>query len=421
MLTGKDTHTIELLYKAFQENPNRLTYSTEKLQKQYNASQSQVQKARKLYRINPKDYVVAQAISLGSDFDLQDSIPASELFEILTGEDIKKYYTIGVDPYEEDKSMTEILTDLDEEDEWEVKHKWVKTGDQSSFMVRKRSDLKKVGEKIIEQMENYSPVYPVIKREQPKDPHLLVLSLADIHLGKLSVTYETGQEYNRQIAINRTLEGIQGLLNKSAGFNIDGILLIVGNDILHTDTLNRSTTKGTPQDTEGMWHENFLLAKDLYIKVIEMLVPIADVYVQHNMSNHDYMSGYFLADTVKSWFRLNENVVFDTSPKDRKYFQYGLNLIGSTHGDNIKPDNLPLIMAEENPQEWGETKFRFWYTHHIHSKQSKDYGSVCVESLRSPSVPDAWHDRSGYLNTQALEGFIHSFDRGQVARLTNYF
>ena len=420
MPTGKDT--IELLYNAFQENPNRLTYSTEKLQKQYNASQAQVQKARKLYRINPMDFVVAQAVSLGL-FDYNehyaDSIPASELFETLTEEKEDPYLTFMKNAH---KPSLNIYA---KEDNWEVKQKWVKNKEtgESSLLVRKTNsqDLKQLGEQVIEQMTKYSPVYPVIKREQSKDPHLLVLSLADIHLGKLSVTYETGQEYNRQIAINRTLEGIQGLLNKSAGFNIDGILLIVGNDILHTDTLNRGTTKGTPQDTEGMWHENFLLAKDLYIKVIEMLVPIADVYVQHNMSNHDYMSGYFLADTVKSWFRLNENVVFDTSPKERKYFQYGLNLIGSTHGDNIKPDNLPLIMAEENPQEWGETKFRFWYTHHIHSKQSKDYGSVCVESLRSPSVPDAWHDRSGYLNTQALEGFIHSFDRGQVARLTNYF
>ena len=420
MPTGKDT--IELLYNAFQENPNRLTYSTEKLQKQYNASQAQVQKARKLYRINPMDFVVAQAVSLGSENLNEyytDSIPASELFETLTEEKEDPYLTFMKNAH---KPSLNIYA---KEDNWEVKQKWVKNKEtgESSLLVRKTNsqDLKQLGEQVIEQMTKYSPVYPVIKREQSKDPHLLVLSLADIHLGKLSVTYETGQEYNRQIAINRTLEGIQGLLNKSAGFNIDGILLIVGNDILHTDTLNRGTTKGTPQDTEGMWHENFLLAKDLYIKVIEMLVPIADVYVQHNMSNHDYMSGYFLADTVKSWFRLNENVVFDTSPKDRKYFQYGLNLIGSTHGDNIKPDNLPLIMAEENPQEWGETKFRFWYTHHIHSKQSKDYGSVCVESLRSPSVPDAWHDRSGYLNTQALEGFIHSFDRGQVARLTNYF
>lgn len=418
MPTGKDT--IELLYKAFQENPNRLTYSTEKLQKQYNASQEEVQKARKLYRVNSKDFVVAQAVSLGSDFDLQDSIPVSELFETLTGQKEDLYLTFMKNP----KPSLNIYAKEDK-DNWEVKQKWVKnkvTG-ESSLLVRKTNvqDLKQLSEQVTEQMVKYSPVYPVIKREQPKDPHLLVLSLADIHLGKLSVTYETGQEYNRQIAITRTLEGIQGLLNKSAGFNIDGILLIVGNDILHTDTLSRGTTKGTPQDTEGMWHENFLLAKDLYIKVVEMLIPVADVYVQHNMSNHDYMSGYFLADTVKSWFRLNENVFFDTSPKDRKYFQYGLNLIGSTHGDNIKPDNLPLIMAEENPQEWGETRFRFWYTHHIHSKQSKDYGSVCVESLRSPSVPDAWHDRSGYLNSQALEGFIHSFDKGQVCRITHYF
>ncbi len=419
MPTGKDTHTIELLYKAFQENPNRLTYSTEKLQKQYNASQSQVQKARKLYRINPKDFVVAQAVSLGSDFDLQDSIPASELFETLTEEKEDPYLTFMKNAH---KPSLNIYA---KEDNWEVKQKWVKNKEtgESSLLVRKTNsqDLKQLGEQVIQDMKKHSPKYEKVKREVQKDPHLLVLLPNDIHLGKLSVTFETGQEYNRKIAVERTIEGIQGILNKTSGFNIDTILLIIGNDILHTDTKNRTTTSNTPQDTEGMWHENFLLARDLYVRIIEMLVPTADVYVQNNQSNHDEMSGFFLAETVKTWFRLNENVIFDITPKHRKYFQYGQNLIGTSHGDCGKEENLPLTMADEAPEEWGQTKFRYWYLGHIHHKKSKEYGSVCVEYLRSPSPPDSWHDKNQYLNTQAMEGFIHSYDKGQVARITNYF
>lgn len=270
-------------------------------------------------------------------------------------------------------------------------------------------------------MNNHSPKYPKVKREKQKDPHLLVLPINDIHLGKLSVMFETGQEYNRKIAVERTLEGVQGILNKTSGFNIDTVLLIIGNDILHTDTKNRTTTSNTPQDTEGMWHENFLLARDLYVKVIEMLVPIADVYVQNNQSNHDEMSGFFLAETVKTWFRLNENVIFDITPKHRKYFQYGQSLIGTSHGDCGKEENLPLTMADEASEEWSQSKFRYWYLGHIHHKKSKEYGSVCVEYLRSPSPPDSWHDKNQYLNTQALEGFIHSLEKGQVARFTHYF
>jgi site-specific DNA-adenine methylase len=61
--------TIELIYKAFQENPTRLSYSTEKLKKQFNASQEEVQKARLYYRLNSLDFIVAQAMEKG---DIRD-------------------------------------------------------------------------------------------------------------------------------------------------------------------------------------------------------------------------------------------------------------------------------------------------------------------------------------------------------------
>lgn len=444
------TDTIELIYKAFQENPTRLTYSTEKLQKQFNASQEEVKKARNLYRLNSKDFIVAQAMNINN------TIPESELFETLTGErkgKVKKskillHHTDSVnqpinylewlmnkqkEEFSDDwkKQLEEFFvtgtTSIHipaESDQWEVKQKWVKNKEtgESSLMVRKpNQDIEELGKRLISEMKQYSPKYNTVKREQQKDGHLLVISLSDLHIGKYAVAFETGQDYNRKIAIERTLEGVEEIVKKSSGFNIDTILLIIGNDILHSDTKQGTTTKGTSLDTEGLWHENFLLAKELCVKVIEMLVPIADVYVQNNMSNHDYLSGFFLADTIRTWFRLNENVTFDISPKSRKYFQYGNNLIGTSHGDTCKEEQLPLIMAEEASQEWAESKHRYWFLHHIHHKKSKEYGSVCVEYSRSPSSADGWHDSMGFVNKPALDGFIHSLEKGQVARITHYF
>lgn len=430
-----DLTNVELIYKGFQENPTRLSYSTVKLQRQFNCTEQEVKCAKKLFRQNPKSFFIAQAECLVFDKTNQEyedciwsvleegktyTIPANDLFSTLIGEnDFSDLYKKR--PWTNHNSSKNQPF---EEEKWEVKQKWVKnkqTG-ESSLLVRKNTeDLKQLGEQIIQDMNNYSPKYEKIVREKQKEPHLLVLSLSDIHFGKLSVMFETGQEYNREIAIKRTLEGVRGILNKTLGFNIDTILLIIGNDILHTDTKNRTTTFGTPQDTEGMWHENFLLARDLYVKVIETLLPVADVYVQNCPSNHDEMSGFFLAETVKTWFRLNENVFFDITPKYRKYLQYGQNLIGCSHGDGGKEENLPLTMADEASEEWGQTKFKYWYLGHIHHKKSKEYGSVCVEYLRSPSPPDAWHDKNQFLNMQAMEGFIHSFDKGQTCRITHYF
>jgi hypothetical protein len=250
----------------------------------------------------------------------------------------------------------------------------------------------------------------------------LVIDPADIHIGKLAKAFECGDEYNTKIAIDRVMQGVDGLLKKASSFNKDKILLIIGNDVLHVDTPRNTTTSGTPQDTCDMWYDNFLAAKKLYVDVIEMLLPIAPVFVQYDPSNHDYTNGFFLADTIKSWFSKCANIQFNTSIAHRKYFVYHNNLIGTTHGDGAKKHDLAQLMAHEASKEWGNCKHKYFYTHHIHHKESKDYMSVCVESLRSPSSSDSWHHRNGYDHApKAVEGFIHHPIHGQIARITHIF
>jgi len=305
----------------------------------------------------------------------------------------------------------------------DVNHYWYK-GKSFSLHVKNNSiSLDEVRDSIIKAMDKHSPSYPKIKRKKQKDPHLLVIDPADIHIGKLASSFETGEDYNSQIAVKRVKEGIQGILEKSNGFKIDKILFVGGNDILHIDEPHRKTTAGTPQDTDGMWYENFLTAKKLYVDVLETLIAVADVHFVYNPSNHDYISGFMLSDSIQSWFRKSKNITFDCSIAHRKGFKYGNNLIGTTHGDGAKQADLPLIMANEFSQWWADTKHRYVYTHHIHHKSSKDYHGITVESLRSPSGSDSWHHKKGYGvgGIKAVEGFIHSMEHGQVARLTHIF
>ena len=133
------------------------------------------------------------------------------------------------------------------------------------------------------------------------------------------------------------------------------------------------------------------------------------------------MTGFFLADVIKTHFRHCKNITFDCSIAHRKYFKYHKNLIGTTHGDGAKNQDLPLLMATERPILWSETDYRYVYTHHVHHKVAKDFIGCTVESLRSPSPADSWHDRKGYTSKQAIEGFIHHKENGQIARLTHYF
>ena len=305
----------------------------------------------------------------------------------------------------------------------DVNHYWYKGKHFSLHVKNKGVTAEELRDDIIKAMNEHSPSYPKIKRKKITNGHLLVIDPADIHIGKLCSSFETGEEYNSQIAVKRVKEGIKGILNKAQGFNIDKILFVGGNDILHVDTPKRTTTSGTAQDTDGMWYENFMIAKKLYVDILEILMGVADVHFVYNPSNHDYMSGFMLSDSIQSWFRKSKNISFDCSIAHRKGFTYGQNLIGTTHGDGAKIPDLPLIMANEFAQEWASTKHRYVYTHHVHHKTSKDYHGITVESLRSPSGTDSWHHRNGYGigGVKAVEGFVHSKEHGQVARLTHIF
>lgn len=308
-----------------------------------------------------------------------------------------------------------------------VKHLWLKDKGASLFV--KNPDYKEQQEKnfeelskaLIKDLQNYSPKYKKLKREYTKEDNLLVVDPADVHIGKLASAFEVGEPYNNQIAVKRVLDGVKGIIEKSKGYSIDKVLFVIGNDILHIDTPKRTTTSGTPQDTDGMWHSNFLIAKQLYVDVIEILLSVADVHVVFNPSNHDYTNGFFLAQLIETHFRNCKNVTFDCSISHRKYFSYGSNLIGTTHGDGAKIDDLALLMAHES-KDWVNCKHRYFYVHHFHHKIAKDKMSVCIEALRSPSGTDSWHHRNGYEHSpKAIEGFIHCKKNGQIARFTHLF
>jgi len=302
-----------------------------------------------------------------------------------------------------------------------VNHYWHKGKQFSVFSKTRPINYFDVRDDIIAEMKEYAPVYQPITREEKNDPHLLVIDPSDVHIGKLSTVFETGDEYDIDIAVKRVLEGVRGLINESSHKNIEKILFIGGNDILHTDTAKGTTTSGTSLDTAGMWHTNFIEGRKLYVKVIELLLQVADVHVLFNPSNHDFLTGFFLCDTIASWFRNNDNVTFDVDMRHRKYFKYHDNLIGSTHGDGAKQADLPLLMANEC-RFWSETPKRYIYGHHVHHKTSKDYIGVTYETLRSSSGTDGWHCRKGFTGVpKAIEGFIHHPINGQVSRLTHYF
>lgn len=291
--------------------------------------------------------------------------------------------------------------------------------------------------------------YPQLDRGPVQGNNLLVVDPADVHIGKLCVKSEVGVTYNSEIAVKRMVHGARALVRKALPHGISRIVLVLGNDIMHADTWHGATTAGTKQDVDGLWHQWFTDARDAYVQLIQELAEVADVHLVYCPSNHDWQTGFYLAQTIAAWFHNHPQVhcpAYYMSPIHRKYFVYEQGLLGFTHGDGAKESDLPNLMQLEAREFWSATKHAYWYTHHLHHKRRlrvgltremleedktgvtiiasstpPEIGSTTIELVRSPSAPDGWHHRNGYVNAQAVECFLHGPDGGQFARFTEYF
>jgi hypothetical protein len=261
----------------------------------------------------------------------------------------------------------------------------------------------------------------------PKKKYLLELSLPDLHIGKLSWEDESGENYDTKIAIERYNQSVAKLLDHVRHYKneIEEILLPIGNDLFNIDNKNNMTTAGTPQHVDSRWQQMFQKAKGLLINNINDLMQIAPVRVLMVSGNHDMQTVFYLGSVLEAYYRNTDKVTIDNSPTQRKYHSYGINLIGFTHGNEEKHQELGLIMATEKPQEWAASKCRQFHLGHFHSRKTTKYLDVqefqgfTVRVLPSLSGTDAWHNSKGYMSMKSAVAYLYSKDNGLVAEFSH--
>lgn len=262
--------------------------------------------------------------------------------------------------------------------------------------------------------------YPKLKRGM-----LYEIEMPDIHIGKLTWGEETGEDSDIKIQVQTAKSVIQSLLLHTQNYPIERILFPIGHDYFNVDNQFNTTSHGTPQQEDTRWRKTFRVGWTLAADMIAMCAQVAPVDVYIIPGNHDEERSYYLGETLSALYAKSKNVMVENSAKSRKYYQYGKNLIGMTHGYHEKIAKLKDIMSFEVPDLWASTKFREWHTGDKHHKEDFLYktheadNGVVIRILRSLTPPDAFHYNKGYIGAlKASEAFLWDKENGLIAQFT---
>jgi len=277
--------------------------------------------------------------------------------------------------------------------------------DADSYKMLQETLLNEFKELITEKPTKVKP----IKMKAPARDYAVVVSPTDLHYGKHGWKDEVGEEYDLEIARERLMLGTQDLIHRLPD-RPEKIILATGSDWFHIDNEMGQTTKGTPQDMAASPAQILMDGCKLAREHIDMLRAVAPVEVVFMRGNHDRHSALALMLYLDAVYEECKDVSVIADPKLRQYMTYGNNLLGFTHGDGVRGNDLPALMAVEMRKEWGDTESHLWFHGHLHHEKMTERGGVSIFQLPSLAGHDRWHYNKGF--TQARAGIkAHILDK----------
>ena len=265
--------------------------------------------------------------------------------------------------------------------------------------------------------ENLAPkkIKP-IKMKKTK-PYAVVLSPTDLHYGKGGWVDEVGEAYTLEEARFRLLDRTNNLIQRLSG-KPDKIIIATGSDWFHVDNEAGTTTAGTPQDMAASPAQILVDGCKLAREHIDLLRQVTDIEVVFMRGNHDRHTALALMLYLDAVYENCKDVTITVSPKLRQYVKWGNNLLGFTHGDGVRGNDLPAIMATEERTAWGEHEHHVWFHGHLHHQRLLETSGVTIIQLPSLAGHDRYHYRKGFVLARAgISAHIIDKELGLVGNL----
>lgn len=291
-----------------------------------------------------------------------------------------------------------------------VKQQWVKTKEDNSRIL---DSIVQMVEKLCEPIEGLAP-----KVEQPKINNadlMCIYPIADAHLGMYSWSDETGDDWDSDKCSATLYETMSRLVEQAP--TADTALIVNLADFFHCDNNSYKTERsGHILDVDTRWARVFMIGHETFRKMIELaLQKHKTVIVKSAIGNHDEKTGIALMVAMKSYFKNEQRVKIEIPKNPFAYHRFGATLLGINH--DVKADKLPMIMASDQRELWGETRFHHWLGGHIHHQTFHEYPGCTTETFRSPAAKDSWNHSMGYRSERDMVMIKVHKEKGIVGRI----
>lgn len=289
---------------------------------------------------------------------------------------------------------------------------WVKTAKEVEDALTIFTEFKR----IVSELPALPPVAAPVVFDS--DALLAVYPMGDPHLGLMSWPAETGHDSTLALAASNLRLALDKLVWLAPAAR--KALLINLGDFLHADNYAAETARsGHKLDVDGRWPKVLRTAVEVLIHLVQRCLEKHEVVeVWNEKGNHDDHGAIMLALCLKMFFRDNPRVIVNENPGMFDYARHGRVLIGSTHGHTVKAAELEGVMASDRAEDWGATRWRYWYTGHVHHESVKEYRGCLVETFNTLAARDAWHTAQGYRAQRSMKCDVMHADRGRIIRHT---
>jgi len=186
-------------------------------------------------------------------------------------------------------------------------------------------------------------------------------------------------------------------LVESAPNSKEAVICDLG-DFLHAENSDNRTKSGHALDVDGRHSKIVRIAFEVVKQLVELTLDKHEVvHIYSVPGNHSDQSGIFLKAYLSAWFRNEPRVkVYGETHASQQYHRFGKNILGFSHGHELKPERAAEVMVYDNQEVFSDTLYRVFHFGHFHQNKMFETPLCSIEIHKNIIPRDAWAEGMGF-------------------------